>query len=82
MEFRPGYSLHSLSCVTIHLGWIACGGDNGMLKVLKLESQSSKDPKARGLAAPSNLSMNQTLEGHVNGTIVNQCRIALIVKAL
>ncbi len=45
-------------------GWIACGGDTGMLKVLKLESQTSKDPKSRGLAAPSNLSMNQTLEGH------------------
>lgn len=45
-------------------GWIACGGDNGMLKVLKLESQATKDPKTKGLAAPSNLSMNQTLEGH------------------
>jgi WD repeat-containing protein 35 len=45
-------------------GWIACGGENGLLKVLKLESQNSKDPKAKGLAAPSNLSMNQTLEGH------------------
>ena len=38
-----------------------------MLKVLKLES--GKDSKgAKGLAAPSNLSMNQTLEGH-NGQI-------------
>lgn len=35
-----------------------------MLKVLKLESQATKDPKTKGLAAPSNLSMNQTLEGH------------------
>jgi hypothetical protein len=33
-----------------------------MLKVLKLESQSNE--KTKGLAAPSNLSMNQTLEGH------------------
>ena len=40
-----------------------------MLKVLKLESQVSKDSKTRGLAAPSNLSMNQTLEGH-NGIIL------------
>ncbi|XP_033640666.1 WD repeat-containing protein 35-like isoform X1 [Asterias rubens] len=45
-------------------GYIACGGENGLLKVLKLEIQTSKDAKIRGLAAPSNLSMNQTLEGH------------------
>ena len=50
-------------------GWIACGGEKGMLKVLKLESQAGKDSKAKGVAAPSNLSMNQTLEGH-NGAVV------------
>ncbi|XP_028927850.1 WD repeat-containing protein 35 isoform X2 [Ornithorhynchus anatinus] len=44
-------------------GFIACGGDDGLLKVLKLETQTD-DAKLRGLAAPSNLSMNQTLEGH------------------
>ncbi|KAG8232917.1 hypothetical protein J437_LFUL011026 [Ladona fulva] len=43
-------------------GFIACGGEDGMLKVLKLDS--GKDNKVKGLAAPSNLSMNQTLEGH------------------
>ena len=48
-------------------GWIACGGEDGLLKVLKLEPQQAKDAKLKGLAAPSNLSMNQTLEGH-NGT--------------
>ena len=47
-------------------GYIACGGDGGLLKVLKLES--GKDGKVKGLAAPSNLSMNQTLDGH-NGQI-------------
>ncbi|MPC30130.1 WD repeat-containing protein 35 [Portunus trituberculatus] len=47
-------------------GYIACGGDDGLLKVLKLEA--GKDAKIKGLAAPSNLSMNQTLEGH-SGTI-------------
>jgi len=31
---------------------------------------SGKDVKAKGLAAPSNLSMNQTLEGH-SGTTFN-----------
>lgn len=45
-------------------GYIACGGEDGLLKVLKLETQAGKDPKVKGLAAPSNLSMNQTLEGH------------------
>uniref|UniRef100_A0A4W2GXU7 WD repeat-containing protein 35 n=1 Tax=Bos indicus x Bos taurus TaxID=30522 RepID=A0A4W2GXU7_BOBOX len=44
-------------------GFIACGGDDGLLRVLKLETQTD-DTKLRGLAAPSNLSMNQTLEGH------------------
>ncbi|KAH3709667.1 hypothetical protein DPMN_069130 [Dreissena polymorpha] len=51
-------------------GYIACGGEDGLLKVLKLETQSGKDVKAKGLAAPSNLSMNQTLEGH-SGTITS-----------
>uniref|UniRef100_A0A6A7G3L3 WD repeat-containing protein 35 n=4 Tax=Hirondellea gigas TaxID=1518452 RepID=A0A6A7G3L3_9CRUS len=45
-------------------GYIACGGDDGLLKVLKLEATPSKDGKASGLAAPSTLSMNQSLEGH------------------
>ncbi|PSN48259.1 WD repeat-containing protein 35, partial [Blattella germanica] len=43
-------------------GYLACGGDEGLLKVLKL--QPGSDSKVKGLAAPSNLSMNQTLEGH------------------
>lgn len=60
--------LHSLSW-NMDQGWIACGGEKGMLKVLKLESQAGKDSKAKGVAAPSNLSMNQTLEGH-NGAVV------------
>ncbi|KAF4016576.1 hypothetical protein G4228_007779, partial [Cervus hanglu yarkandensis] len=54
-----------LKCVSWNKdqGFIACGGDDGLLKVLKLETQTD-DTKLRGLAAPSNLSMNQTLEGH------------------
>ncbi|XP_039278851.1 WD repeat-containing protein 35 [Nilaparvata lugens] len=47
-------------------GWIGVGGDDGLLKVLKLDP--GKDAKVKGLAAPANLSMNQTLEGH-NGKI-------------
>ncbi|KAJ3300442.1 WD repeat-containing protein 35 [Borealophlyctis nickersoniae] len=66
-------------------GWIACGGEEGLLKVLKLENASGVasggaaggDPQAGGGGnrrpgeglAPSNLSMNQTLEGH-NGAVV------------
>lgn len=41
-------------------GWIACGGDNGLLKVLKLDN-GQPGSNAKG---GSNLSMNQTLEGH------------------
>jgi len=44
-------------------GYIACGGSDGLLKVIQLETVV-KDPKVRGLAAPSNLSMNQTMDGH------------------
>ena len=58
-------------------GWIACGGESSLLKVLKLDSLSGvggdgsggKDGKIRGMAAPSNLSMNQTLEGHNGGVM-------------
>ncbi|KAJ3015471.1 WD repeat-containing protein 35 [Thoreauomyces humboldtii] len=65
-------------------GWIACGGEDGLLKVLKLETpingnsgtgnsksaavENSADRPGGGPAAPSNLSMNQTLEGH-NGAV-------------
>jgi len=47
-------------------GWIACGGENGLLKVLKLEAA---DPRG-GVAAPTNLTMNQTLEGHQGAVVV------------
>ncbi|CAG9828348.1 unnamed protein product [Diabrotica balteata] len=47
-------------------GYIAVGGENGLLKVLKLDSSNETDgaAKNKGLPATSNLSMNQTLEGH------------------
>ncbi|TPX70337.1 hypothetical protein SpCBS45565_g01735 [Spizellomyces sp. 'palustris'] len=61
-------------------GWIACGGEEGLLKVLKLENAANASGAGDGqtggnersnkaAAAPSNLSMNQTLEGH-NGAVV------------
>ncbi|KAH7484788.1 hypothetical protein PRIC1_004107 [Phytophthora ramorum] len=51
-------------------GWIACGGQHGLLKVLRLESAAQTDGKGpRGIAAASNLTMNQSLEGH-NGAVV------------
>ncbi|XP_054168893.1 WD repeat-containing protein 35-like [Oppia nitens] len=65
-------------------GFIACGGDDGLLKVLKLESMAAAAADggdttaggaksgAKGLAASKNLSMNQTLEGH-SGTVENLC---------
>jgi len=49
-------------------GWIACGGEGGLLKVLKLESSSESLAKASG--GQSNLSMNQTLEGHQGNIMV------------
>jgi WD repeat-containing protein 35 len=60
-----GINLHSLAW-NPDQGWIACGGDSGLLKVLKLELTPSVGPKAIKQAppAPSNLSMNQTLDGH------------------
>ncbi|XP_037550969.1 WD repeat-containing protein 35 [Nematolebias whitei] len=55
----------NLKCVSWNKdqGFIACGGDDGLLTVLKLETQTD-DVRLRGLAAPSSLSMNQTLDGH------------------
>lgn len=50
-------------------GWIATGGDSGLLKVLKLEAPADTDAKLKGIAAPSNLSMNQALEGHQGGVM-------------
>eukprot|EP00730_Choanoeca_flexa_P001723 TRINITY_DN10757_c0_g1_i2.p1 TRINITY_DN10757_c0_g1~~TRINITY_DN10757_c0_g1_i2.p1 ORF type:complete len:1157 (+),score=402.04 TRINITY_DN10757_c0_g1_i2:149-3619(+) len=41
-------------------GWIACGGEEGMLKIIRLESAGDK--------GGSNLTMNQTLPGH-NGRV-------------
>jgi WD repeat-containing protein 35 len=58
-----------LKCVSWNSeqGWIACGGESGLLKVLKLEGGATGKTEP-GAAAPSNLSMNQTLEGH-NGAV-------------
>ncbi|KAL0027242.1 hypothetical protein WJX77_006308 [Trebouxia sp. C0004] len=49
-------------------GWIACGSEQGMLKVLKLE-----DPKAVADASPAGgqgLNANQTLQGHADSVVV------------
>jgi len=53
----PG-GIHPL-CVDWNLddGSIACGGDEGLLKVLKLDSST---PSGQG----GNLPVNQTLQGH------------------
>eukprot|EP01052_Picozoa_sp_SAG31_P004075 SAG31_NODE_165_length_21701_cov_9.786409_7_plen_347_part_00 len=60
-----GVKLSSLSWNTEH-GWIACGGEGGLLKVLKLENPGQPAP---GGKPASSLSMNQTLEGH-NGAVM------------
>lgn len=65
-----------LHCVSWNAdqGWIACGGENGLLKVLKLDTAplaaSAAGPAGSTAAqraaatAANNLAMNQTLEGH------------------
>mmetsp|Transcript_8336 Transcript_8336/g.17822 ORF Transcript_8336/g.17822 Transcript_8336/m.17822 type:complete len:1276 (-) Transcript_8336:992-4819(-) len=63
-----------LKCISWNTdqGWIACGGENGLLKVLRLEGSSSRELKgkgAQGAGQPGNLSLNQTLEGH-NGAVL------------
>ncbi|OXU20972.1 hypothetical protein TSAR_008652 [Trichomalopsis sarcophagae] len=55
-------------------GYIAVGGEDGLLKVIRADSGASttdntnNSGKTRSMTASSNLSMNQTLEGH-NGHI-------------
>lgn len=44
-------------------GYLACGGEDGLLKVLRLDSGNNMS-NSKAASAPSNLSMNQTLEGH------------------
>ncbi|XP_054722053.1 WD repeat-containing protein 35-like [Uloborus diversus] len=46
-------------------GYIACGGDGGVLKVLKLESRKEM---VASVVSSSSLSTNQSLEGHA-GTV-------------
>src|SRR3546814_1172464 len=45
-------------------GWIACGGDDGLLKVVKLETPRRSDAKLQGRGTTTNLQVNQILEGH------------------
>ncbi|XP_031786883.1 WD repeat-containing protein 35 [Nasonia vitripennis] len=55
-------------------GYIAVGGEDGLLKVIRADSGASttdntnNSGKTRSMTASSNLSMNQTLEGH-NGHV-------------
>ncbi|XP_011304110.1 WD repeat-containing protein 35 [Fopius arisanus] len=58
-----------LNCISWNQkqGYIAVGGEEGLLKVLRVDSSppsAGTTGKTRGLPATSNLSMNQTLEGH------------------
>ena len=56
-----GLKINHISWNGYH-GWIACGGENGLLKVLKLETKA--DIHQRGVTAPTTLEFNQTLPGH------------------
>lgn len=61
----------SLKCIAWDKenGYLACGGDEGLLKIVRLDtntSQSAVNPNNQ--SQQSNLSANQTLEGH-NGCV-------------
>ena len=58
----PAFNVIPFSCANQHQPLL----NN---QVLKLVSAATKTKGAKGVAAPSNLSMNQTLEGH-DGTVV------------
>ncbi|XP_055618976.1 WD repeat-containing protein 35 [Toxorhynchites rutilus septentrionalis] len=45
-------------------GYVAVGGEDGLLKVLKLEQATVSTTQTGKAHQPSNLSMNQSLEGH------------------
>jgi len=65
-----GVALQDVSWNTLQ-GWIACGGEKGLLKVLKLETAGKGRDK--GIAGAANLSMNCTLgtpkENHKENTV-------------
>ncbi|KAK9804414.1 hypothetical protein WJX72_011599 [[Myrmecia] bisecta] len=51
-------------------GWIACGGEGGLLKVLQLDGAGQVKEGGEGAAGVGNLSMNQSLEGHKEAVVV------------
>ena len=62
-------------------GWLAAGCDEGLLKVLRFEAPTSAESSARGVAAPSNRGMNQTLDGPKERASRAQ-RVGLCARAL
>ncbi|XP_050432012.1 WD repeat-containing protein 35 [Adelges cooleyi] len=48
---------------------IAVGGDDGLLKVLKIDSGGPTSGKTKGVTGQANLALNKTLEGH-SGNVV------------
>ncbi|KAL9655557.1 hypothetical protein ABK040_002224 [Willaertia magna] len=67
-----GLRLNNISWNGYH-GWIACAGEQGLLKVLKLETKS--DSHHRGVTAPTTLEFNQTLYGHIAKNKVDQSQV-------
>ena len=62
-----GATVRCLSWSTTN-NYLACGCDNGLLKVLKIDpckpSPSEENQGIGYLASPTNILVNQTLEGH------------------
>ena len=57
-----------LKVLKVNSETVKCQKDEYFIFIVNRQLEAGKDGKVKGLAAPSNLSMNQTLEGH-NGQI-------------
>lgn len=50
-------------------GYLACGGDDGLLKIIRLDANPNQ-VLANSQPGQSNLSTNQTLEGHAGSVTI------------
>lgn len=53
-----------MSGVPDHDAWLAAGGDDAMLRVLKIDAVASGESNVRGVAAQTQVKGNNPLEGH------------------
>ncbi|VDD82634.1 unnamed protein product [Mesocestoides corti] len=65
----PNNQVVSSIAWSMNHGYLACGGESGLLKVLKLDVNKCENTK--GLTSQIDLSMNQTLKGHSSMFVTN-----------